>query len=214
MSDTHGLGGRLVGGPRPGRTDAAAGHGGGGVGHAVPARCRPDGARRASGTQRSWVRRQPWRRCWRHRPDPGAPGTCSAGSRTGGPWAWEPAGGRRGRPRRCHAHPPAAPGYPPARPCRAGLHQVGTAPPPQAEILHPSHIVVGDPPGIADHQHADALLHREGDDLLGGLMLGVVDAAAMPCLDPPQTGPIAAPAPRSPLPALGARRAAVACRAC
>jgi hypothetical protein len=62
-----------------------------------------------------------------------------------------------------------------------GLHQVGTAPPPQAEILHPSHIVVGDPPGVADHQDADALLHREGDDLLGGLMLGVVDAAAMPC---------------------------------
>src|SRR6266545_2325435 len=86
-SDTHRPADGLVGGPGPGRTDAAEHRGGGGVGHAVPAGCRPDGAQRASRTKRSWVHRQPWRRCWRHPPDPGAPGTCNADRQTGGPWA-------------------------------------------------------------------------------------------------------------------------------
>jgi hypothetical protein len=40
---------------------------------------------------------------------------------------------------------------------------------------------------------------REGDDLAGGL----VDAAAVAGLDPPQPGPMAAPAARPALPGLG-----------
>jgi hypothetical protein len=37
------------------------------------------------------------------------------------------------------------------------------------------------------------LLHREGDHLPGGLMLHLVDAAAMPRLDLLQSCPVAAP---------------------
>jgi len=84
-----------------------------------------------------------------------------------------------------------------------GLEQVGAAPLPQAEVLHPAHIPVGDPPGVAHQPGPDPVLHGEGDDLLGSLVLGLVDAAAMPRLDLPQPGPMAAPAARPALPRLG-----------
>jgi hypothetical protein len=73
---------------------------------------------------------------------------------------------------------------------------VGPAPPPQPEVLHPAHVLVGDACGVAHDEGADPLLDDEGDDLLGGLVLGLVDAAAMARLDLPQSGPMAAPAPR------------------
>jgi hypothetical protein len=62
---------------------------------------------------------------------------------------------------------------------------VGTVPLPQAEVVHPAHIPVSDPLGIPDQQGADPLLEGEGDDLLGGLVMGLVDAAAMARLHPP-----------------------------
>jgi hypothetical protein len=79
---------------------------------------------------------------------------------------------------------------------QGGLQQVGTAPPPQPEVLHPAHVLVGDACGVAHDEGADPLLDGEGDDLLGGLVLGLVDAAAMARLDPAQASPMAAPAPR------------------
>jgi hypothetical protein len=83
---------------------------------------------------------------------------------------------------------------------------MGTAPPPQAEVLHPARVVVGDACGVAHDEGADLVLDGEGDDLLGGLVLGLMDATAMAGFDPPQAGPVAAPAPRPALPRL--RRAA------
>jgi hypothetical protein len=44
----------------------------------------------------------------------------------------------------------------------------------------------------------------EGDDLLGRLMMGVVDAAAMARLSAAQPGPVAAPAAGPALPGVGA----------
>jgi hypothetical protein len=81
-----------------------------------------------------------------------------------------------------------------------GLHKVGAAPPPQPEVVHPAHLPASDPFGIANQQGADALPHREGDDLFGGLVLGLVDATAMASLDLPQSGPVAAPPPGAALP--------------
>jgi hypothetical protein len=83
-----------------------------------------------------------------------------------------------------------------------GLEQVGASPRPQPEVVHPTYIAVGDSLRVAHQQGADALLDGEGDDLLGGLVLGLVDAAAMPRLDPPQAGPVAAPPPGAALPRL------------
>ena len=77
-----------------------------------------------------------------------------------------------------------------------GLQQVGAAPLPQAEVLHPTGVPAGNALGIAHHQGADTLPDSEGDDLLGGLMLGLVDTAAMPGLGPPHARPVVAPTPR------------------
>jgi hypothetical protein len=55
--------------------------------------------------------------------------------------------------------------------------------------------VVGDPCGVAHHQGPHLALDDEGDDLFGGLMLGLVDAAAMPRLGTPNACPVATPAP-------------------
>jgi hypothetical protein len=65
-----------------------------------------------------------------------------------------------------------------------GLEQVGAAPLPQPEIVHPASVLVGDARWVTDHQGADLVLEREGDDLPGGLVLGLVDATAMPRLHP------------------------------
>ncbi len=45
--------------------------------------------------------------------------------------------------------------------------------------------------------------NREGDDLAGGLVVGLVDAAAVAGLGPPLGPPIATPAARPALPGLG-----------
>jgi hypothetical protein len=74
------------------------------------------------------------------------------------------------------------------------LHQVSAAPSSQAEILHPTSVVLGDALEVTHHQGAHPLLHDEGDNLPGGLMLGLVDATAMPRLRLPQPGPMSPPA--------------------
>jgi hypothetical protein len=62
---------------------------------------------------------------------------------------------------------------------------VGAAPLPQPQILHPTDIPVGDPLGITHQQGPDPPRHGEADDLVGGLMLGLVNTSAMPRLHPP-----------------------------
>ena len=52
---------------------------------------------------------------------------------------------------------------------------------------------------VADHQDPDPLLDGELDHLLGGLVMGVVNATAMASLHPTQTGPMAPPAARATL---------------
>jgi hypothetical protein len=79
------------------------------------------------------------------------------------------------------------------------LKQVHAAPLPQPQVVDTTGIPAGDPLRIAHHQGADAMLDGEGDDLLGRLMLGLVDAAAMPCLGTPHPDPVVAPPPRSAL---------------
>ena len=83
------------------------------------------------------------------------------------------------------------------------LQQVGAAPLPQPPVLHPAHVPVGNAFGIPDHQGPDPLLDSEGDDLLGGLMLGLVDTTTVARLHPAQPGSVATPTPRAALPALG-----------
>jgi len=75
-----------------------------------------------------------------------------------------------------------------------GLEQVGAAPLPQPPVLHPARILLGDALGIAHHEGSDAVLDGEGDHLLGGLMVGVVDAAAMASFGTPQVCSMALPA--------------------
>jgi hypothetical protein len=138
-----------LGGPRPGRAGAADGRAGGGVGHAVPAPCRPDGARRAGARPCSWVRRRPWRRCCGRRPDPDAPqpavGAGEAATRgLGDP----PLAGRAGGGGAALVHQPHQDS------CVLGLvaegpQQVGAAPLPQAPVLHPARVPLGDPLGRA-----------------------------------------------------------------
>jgi hypothetical protein len=76
------------------------------------------------------------------------------------------------------------------------LEQVGAAPPPHAEVLHSTGIPVGDALRIAHHQGAHLVLEGKGNDFLGGLVLGLVDTAAVAGLDPPHASPVAAPTPR------------------
>jgi hypothetical protein len=66
-----------------------------------------------------------------------------------------------------------------------GLQQVAAAPLPQPQVLHPTRILGFDAVEVPDQQGADLLADGERDHLLGGLMLGLVDAATMPCLHPP-----------------------------
>ena len=84
-----------------------------------------------------------------------------------------------------------------------GLNQVSAAPLPQPEVVDPTGILGGDAGGVADHQHADSMRDREGDDLVGRLVVGLVDAAAVTCLDSAQSEPISPPAARASLPGLG-----------
>jgi hypothetical protein len=55
-------------------------------------------------------------------------------------------------------------------------------------------VVAGDAGGVAHRQHTDLVTEGEGDDLVGRLVVGLVDAAAVACLDPAQPKPIAPPA--------------------
>src|SRR4029450_5485399 len=84
-----------------------------------------------------------------------------------------------------------------------GMHKVGASPLPQAEVLHPAHVLACDVLGVADQQGTDSLSHRKGNHLLGGLMLSLVDAPAMTRLLTPHAEPVTAPAPRPPLAWLG-----------
>jgi hypothetical protein len=72
---------------------------------------------------------------------------------------------------------------------------VRAAPPPQTQVLHSTHIPIGDPRGITNHQGPNPVLHNEGDHLLGGLVLGLLDAAAMVDLGTTQAGSMTAPTP-------------------
>src|SRR4029450_6727858 len=83
------------------------------------------------------------------------------------------------------------------------MHKVGASPLPQAEVLHPAHVLACDVLGVADQQDTDSLSHRKGNHLLGSLMLSLVDAAAMTRLLTPHAEPVTAPAPRPPLAWLG-----------
>ena len=81
-----------------------------------------------------------------------------------------------------------------------GLEQVGAAPLPQPEVLHPPGVLVGDALEVAHDQGPDLVVDGEGDHLLGRLMLGLMDAAAMARLGPTHPSPMPAPAPRPALP--------------
>jgi hypothetical protein len=83
-----------------------------------------------------------------------------------------------------------------------GLEQVGTAPLPQPQVLHPARVVLGDALEVAHEQGTDPLLDGEGDYLPGGLVVGVVDAAAMARLDAAQAGSVVTPASGAALPRL------------
>jgi hypothetical protein len=200
-SDTQGTQDRPVGGPRPGRTDGAAGRGSGGVGHAVPAGCRPTvldehrhvRARRSAASLRGDVVGTdqipvPLESAM-GTAEPPAPGL-------GDP---PPAGGTGGGGATLIHQPHHDPGL--LSLVAQGLEQVGAAPLPQPEVLHPPGVLAGDALEVAHDQGPDLLVvDGEGDHLLGRLMLGLMDAAAMARLGPTHPSPMPAPAPRSALP--------------
>jgi hypothetical protein len=72
---------------------------------------------------------------------------------------------------------------------------VGAAPLPQAAVLRSTGVLAGYALRIAHHQRADSVLNSEGDDLVGGLMVGLVDAASMPELGLPNPEPVSSPTP-------------------
>jgi hypothetical protein len=57
--------------------------------------------------------------------------------------------------------------------------------------------------GVSDHQHPDPVLDGEGDDLLGGLVMGLADSETMTVLDPALFGAMVSPAARAALPRPG-----------
>jgi hypothetical protein len=71
---------------------------------------------------------------------------------------------------------------------------------PQSKVLHPTHIPVGDPAKIANRQGADPLPDGEGDHLLRGLVLGLMDATTMARFDSALPDAMALPTPRPTLP--------------
>jgi hypothetical protein len=81
--------------------------------------------------------------------------------------------------------------------------QVGAVPLPQPQVVGPTGVPVGDASRVTYQQEADTLLNGDGDDLLSGLMLGLVDAAAMTGLHPALSGTMPPPAARAPLPRFG-----------
>jgi hypothetical protein len=80
---------------------------------------------------------------------------------------------------------------------------VGASPLSSAKVLLPARALAGDALGVADQQGANLVLYSKGDCLLGGFMLGLMDATAMARLHSPQAKPMTAPAPRSVLAKLG-----------
>ena len=83
------------------------------------------------------------------------------------------------------------------------LHKVEVAPLPQAEVLQSTGIPVGYAREVTHHQDPNPVPQGEGDDLLGGLVMGLVDTTAMARLGATQAKPVAAPTPRAMLPRLG-----------
>jgi hypothetical protein len=75
------------------------------------------------------------------------------------------------------------------------VQQVGATPLPQAAVLHSTGVLAGDALRIAHQQGPDPMLKGEGDDLIGGLMVGLVDATSMPDLGPTNPEPVSFPAP-------------------
>jgi hypothetical protein len=73
----------------------------------------------------------------------------------------------------------------------------------QPQVVDPTGLVGGDADGITDHQRPDPVLDGEGDGLIGGLVVGLADAAAVACLDPAQSEPMATPAARTAVPGPG-----------
>jgi hypothetical protein len=71
---------------------------------------------------------------------------------------------------------------------------MGASPLPQSEIVHVTGVLVGDALGVANHQGADPMVDGECDNLLGCLMLSLVDAAAVADLEAALSQPVAAPA--------------------
>jgi hypothetical protein len=76
---------------------------------------------------------------------------------------------------------------------------VGASPLSSAEVLLPARALAGDALEVTNQQGADLVLDSKGDRLLGGFMLGLMDATAMARLHPPHAMPVTAPSPRSAL---------------
>jgi hypothetical protein len=134
---------------------------------------------------------------------PDAKRSCRTGSEIGDRMVWDPspagwAGG--GGPELIH-QPKVDAG--PFGLVGQGFDQMGAAPLPQPQVVHPTGVVGGDAGGITNHQYPDSMSDGEGDNLVGGLMVGLVDVAAMATLDTAQPGPMAPPAAGAALPRFG-----------
>jgi hypothetical protein len=85
---------------------------------------------------------------------------------------------------------------------RQGADQVSDPPVPGPLVVPPACLEGQHAAGVPDRQGADPVLHRPGDDLVGGFVLGLADPPGMPGFGFPLAAPVLAPAPRPALPGL------------
>lgn len=83
-----------------------------------------------------------------------------------------------------------------------GADQVPDPPISGPLAVPPSCLEVQDAARIPDRQYTDLVVHGPGDDLFGGLVLGLADPPHMPGLRLPLAPAVLAPPPRPPLPEL------------
>jgi hypothetical protein len=77
--------------------------------------------------------------------------------------------------------------------------EMGPAPLPQPQVLHPTDVTFLNASEVANQQGADLQFDHEVDDVLGRLVVRLVDAAEVTGLDQALPGAVAAPATRSPV---------------
>ena len=79
---------------------------------------------------------------------------------------------------------------------------MGATPLAQPQVLHSAYVAIGYSFRVSNDEDADSLLKSKRDHLFGGLMVGLVDTAAVPGFSLPLLVSVATPPPRTLLPSI------------